>query len=49
MHGGSQRQVLVLSGGSGYNSLVEATPNAIYVLPSVYCADSLGQWRCVAI
>ncbi|KAI3628643.1 hypothetical protein CBS14141_000346 [Malassezia furfur] len=26
-------QVLVVSGGSGYNDLVGATPNAIYVLP----------------
>ncbi|WFD43163.1 hypothetical protein MPSI1_001816 [Malassezia psittaci] len=26
-------QVLVVSGGSGYNELVGATPNAIYVLP----------------
>lgn len=26
-------QVLVISGGSGYNDLVGATPNAIFVLP----------------
>lgn len=29
-------QVLVVSGGSGYNDLVGATPNAIYVLPGTY-------------
>ena len=26
-------QVIVLSGGSGYNNLVGATPSAIYVMP----------------
>lgn len=26
-------QVLVISGGGGYNDLVGATPNAIFVLP----------------
>lgn len=29
-------QVLVVSGGSGYNDLVGATPNAIYVLPGKF-------------
>lgn len=28
-------RVLVISGGSGYNDLVGATPNAAYVLPGM--------------
>ena len=44
-------QVLVVSGGSGYNDLVGATPNAIYVLPgtSLYLMSSIRQRRCVTI
>lgn len=29
-------QVLVISGGSGYNDLIEVTPSAIFVIPGAF-------------
>lgn len=42
-------KVLVVSGGSGYNDLIEVTPSAIFVLPGMLgvLTISVRQWRYV--
>lgn len=49
-HGEPLNHVVVISGGSGYNDLVGATPRAIYVLPGTYIDHvRLTQYRTMAV